>query len=497
MTRTTPIKLNQDNLRPLKANIPQYDRRKVGQRLVHIGVGGFHRAHQAVYTEDLLVRGEDPQWGYCGLGLLAQDARMRDVMAAQQCLYTLVERSIEGDKARVVGSIVDYIFAPERREAALQKLASPETRIVSMTITEGGYYLDSSSGELDAEHPDIRQDLAHPHEPRCSFGFLLEALDRRRQRGQAPFTVLSCDNIQGNGNVAKKVLTAFAELRDPKLANWISANCTFPNSMVDRITPATTDEHRALVRDEFGIEDGWPVMTEEFKQWVIEDDFAQGRPAWEKTGAQMTTDVMPYEKMKLRLLNASHQALCYVGMLLGFEYVHQAMADADIRRLVELMMEREVTPLLQAVPGVDIPAYRSTLIARFANPAIRDQLSRIAMYGSAGMPKFVLPSIQEQLQRGGPIKLLSLTIASWFRYLNGRDEQGREMAMKDPMAPRLREAAQAARTDPGPLLAFHEIFGEPLAGSPRFVEQVKTMLCGFYERGARATLAEALLDSDR
>jgi mannitol 2-dehydrogenase len=492
MPNVTPIKLNQANVALLKVPIPRYDRRRVGQSILHIGVGGFHRAHQTVYTEDLFHQGEDLSWGYCGLGLLEQDVRMRDVMRAQDCLYTLVERGMEGDTARVVGSIVNYLFAPDNRETVLEKMASPDTKIVSMTITEGGYYVQSGTGEFDPQHPDIRRDLAHPHEPHCSFGFLLEALERRRQRGLAPFTVLSCDNIQGNGDVTRKVLKAFAELRDPKLANWLTANCAFPNSMVDRITPATTDENRALVRDKFGIDDGWPVMTESFKQWVIEDRFVQGRPAWEKVGAQMTADVMPYEKMKLRLLNASHQALCYIGMLFGLEFAHQTMEDLDITKLVELMMDREVTPILPEVPGVDLAEYKRTLVQRFANPAIRDQLSRIGIYGSSGMPKFVLPSIQEQLQRGGPIELLCFTVACWFRYLNGQDEQGREIVMKDPMAARLRELAQAGGKDPGRLLALREIFSEELTNSPRFVNHVKDMLGSFYERGARATLARAI-----
>lgn len=492
------IKLNQSNLEllPGGVKVPRYDRRQVGQGIVHIGIGGFHRAHQTVYTEDLFNQGQDLQWGFCGLGLLPHDARIRDVMLEQDCLYTLLERSIEGDSPRVVGSIVNFMFAPGNGEAVIEKMAALETKIVSMTITEGGYYL-SSSGEFDASHADIRHDLEHPHEPACSFGFLLEALDRRRQRGQGPFTVMSCDNIQSNGSVARKMLLAFAELRDPRLANWMSENCAFPNSMVDRITPATTDEHRALVRDKFGIEDGWPVMTEVFKQWVIEDHFLQGRPAWEKTGAQMTTDVLPYEKMKLRLLNASHQALCYIAMLFGKEFAHESMDDADIRKLVELMMDREVTTVLPDVPGVDLAEYKKTLIERFGNPAIRDQLSRIGIYGSTGIPKFVLPSIEDQLRLGGPIELLSFTVACWFRYLNGKDENGHEITMKDPMAPRLRELALVGGKDPTPLLAVREVFSEELANSPRFVAHVKEILAQFYEQGARATLVQAITRASR
>src|SRR6516162_3550114 len=430
--------LNAANLHLLDPaiQVPKYDRQKVSQSIMHVGVGGFHRAHQALYTDDLLQQGGNPIWGYCGVGLLKHDARIRDVMLSQDCLYTLVERSLEGDKARIVGSIVHFLFAPDDPQKVIEQMASPQTRIVSLTITEGGYYIDQSTGNLDEKHPDLQYDLAHPHEPRCSFGYLLEALDRR--------------------------------------------------------TPATTDEQRALVKEKFGIDDGWPVMTEPFKQWVIEDHFPLGRPAWESVGAQMTTDVLPYEKMKLRLLNASHQALCYIGMLLGYQFVHETMEDQDIRKLVEKMMDDEVTPLLSEVPGVNLTDYKNTLIERFANPAIRDQLSRIGIYGSSGIPKFLLPSLEEQLQRGGPIKLMSFTIASWFRYLTGLDESGKEMPMLDPMAQTLRERANAAGRDAKQLLGIREVFNENLANSPALIKQVSETLRSFYEEGARSTLVKSI-----
>ena len=486
-------KLNTANLSQLdpKIQVPQYDRQKVGQAIMHVGVGGFHRAHQALYTDDLLNQGEDSQWGFCGVGLLKHDARIREVMQSQDCLYTLVERSLAGDTARVIGSIVNFSFAPDDSQKVIEQMASPTTRILSLTITEGGYYI-SSTGELDAQHPDLQRDLANPHEPSCAFGYILEALDRRRIRGLAPFTLMSCDNIQSNGEVAKKMLMAFAELRDPQLKNWMAENCLFPNSMVDRITPATTDEHRNLVKEKFGIDDGWPVMTESFKQWVIEDHFVQGRPKWEQVGAQMTSDVLPYEKMKLRLLNASHQALCYIGMLLGYQLVHETMEDPDIRKLVEKMMDDEVTPILSEVPGVDLTEYKKTLIERFANPAIRDQLSRIGIYGSSGIPKFVLPTVEEQLKRGGPIKLLSFTVASWFRYLDGLDESGKELPMLDPMASKLRERAKAAGKDARQLLGMREVFSEELANAPVFAKQVSDTLNSFYADGARATLVKSV-----
>lgn len=485
--------LNQAALGQLPAGVPgpSYARSAVAHSIVHIGVGGFYRAHQAVYLDRLLHLPGHAQWGYVGVGLLPHDAAMRDAMRDQDCLYTVIERGAQGDSARVIGSILDFLYAPDDPEAVLEKMAHAATRIVSLTITEGGYYINQGNGQFDADHADIVHDLAHPHAPRCSFGYLAEALRRRRQRGLAPFTVMSCDNLQNNGDVMRNMLLAFTALQDPGLSAWLEQHCAFPNSMVDRITPATTDEHRALARDKFGLADAWPVVTEPFLQWVIEDHFPGGRPAWELVGAQMTQDVLPYEKMKLRLLNAGHQSLCYIGMLFGYQYAHEAMADAGIRQLFVDMMEIEVTPLLPEVAGIDLTDYKRTLVERFSNPTICDQLSRIGTEGSARIPKFVLPSIVEQLERGGPIKLLSFTVACWFRYLNGSDEQGRPMPIIDPYADRLRAQALRGGAEPGALLSLRELFGD-LSVQPLFVAQVGDALARLYRDGARAALDYAL-----
>ncbi|HEX8612785.1 MAG TPA: mannitol dehydrogenase family protein [Telluria sp.] len=487
------VALNNAALAHLPAHIPGpgYERSMQVPSIVHIGVGGFFRSHQALYLDDLLRLPGNTEWGYCGVGLLPHDAVMRDAMLAQDCLYTLVERSARGDTARVVGSLLEFLYAPDDPQAVLEKLADPGTRIVSLTITEGGYYVNQGDGSFDAAHPDIVHDLAHPHAPRCCFGYLAEALARRRERGLAPFTVMSCDNLQSNGDVARAMLLAFTRLRDPALSAWLAEYCAFPNSMVDRITPATTDEHRLLLREQFGLADAWPVMAEPFKSWVIEDRFPGGRPAWELVGAHMTDDVLPYEKMKLRLLNAGHQSLCYIGMLLGYEYAHEAMADGAICQLFSRMMDIEVTPLLPAVEGIDLAEYKRTLIERFANPAIGDQLLRIGTDGSARMPKFVLPSVRDQLLRGGPIDLLSFTVACWFRYLNGSDEEGRPLALIDPLAGQLRELALRGGDDPSALLSLRELFGE-LGEAPRFVAAVADALARLYKIGARAALAHLL-----
>lgn len=488
----TAIKLNPSHLRLLSpaVRVPAYPRGDVGQSIVHIGVGGFHRAHQAVYLDDLLHRPGHTRWGICGVGLLRQDDRMRDALLPQDCLYTVVESDATGDRVRVIGSLLNYLYAPDDPQAVIEKMASAQCRIVSLTITEGGYYLHQGTGEFEENHPDIVRDLAHPHEPSCSFGYLAEALDRRRRRGLAPFTVMSCDNLLHNGTVARQMLLAFAERREPVLSRWIAENCAFPSSMVDRITPGTTEGHRAKLRQNFGIDDAWPVVCEPFRQWVIEDHFPDGRPSWEQVGAQMTADVQPYEKMKIRLLNASHQAMCYIGILLGYSTTDEAMADAHIAGLVRALMDVEVTPLLPDVPGIDLGQYKKTLIDRFANPAIKDQLSRIAVDGSARIPKFILPSIVEQLNRGGPIRILSFVVASWFRYLAGTDDGGKDLMIVDSLANPLSELARRGRADPRLLLGMRELFGERLAGSAVFREEVSRALRGLYENGARATLAD-------
>lgn len=489
-----PVKLSQASLPRLRpeVQVPAYDRSRVKPGLFHLGVGGFHRAHQAVYLDDLLQDGGHQQWGCCGIGLLPQDAAMRDALAGQDRLYTVLERSAQGDRARVVGALVDYLYAPGATEAVLGRLAAPDCRIVSLTITEGGYYLDEGSGEFDERHPDIVHDLTHPHEPRCSFGYLLEALDRRRRAGLAPFTVLSCDNLPHNGDLARRMLLACAELRDPVLAHWLGEHAAFPNTMVDRIVPATTDAQRLLLRERFGINDAWPVATEPFRQWVIEDRFPGGRPSWELAGAQMTTDVAPYEKMKMRLLNGSHQALAYAGILLGYDYVHEAIGDSRIRRLVQTLLDDEVTPLLSVPAGIDLADYKRSLLERFANPAIGDTLQRIGSEGSARMPKFVLPSLREQLARSGPIDALAFTIAAWFRFLGWEEREGRGLQVIDPLAAELTAAAQRGGSDPRALLRIDKVFGAELATNAHLVERIESILESLRDNGASATLARLM-----
>jgi len=476
---------------PPAVAVPLYDRRTVTPGIVHIGVGGFHRAHEAVYLDDLMALGGAEEWGVCGVGLRPADKAMQDALVPQDCLYTVVARSAEGDAARVIGSLVRYLFAPEETRAVLDALAAPETRIVSLTITEGGYNFNQATGEFNADNADIRHDLEHPSQPVSVFGFLAEALDRRRQAGRAPFTVLSCDNVPQNGDMARKTLLAFAALRDPALRDWIAAHAAFPNSMVDRITPQTTDADREMVRDEFGIEDAWPVVCEPFRQWIIEDAFSNGRPPLEQVGAQFTSDVHPYEMMKLRLLNAGHSAIGYLGFLAGYPYIHEIMTDDLFRKYLRRLMDDEVTPLLAPVPGVDLAEYKATLLTRFANPTIKDQTARICLDGSSKVPKFLLPSLHEALAAGRPATLLTLAVAGWFRYLRGEDEQGRPYTIDDPRGGELQRLARQGKTDPRPLLRLTDLFGD-LGQSEAFVSQLTRFGEQLDADGARETLARAL-----
>ena len=496
---TSAVKLNSINLAKLPRDVavPAYDRSELIPHTVHIGVGGFHRAHQAVYLDDLLALPGTPRWGECGVGVLPGDDRMRDAMHGQDCLYTLMERSAEGQTARVIGSMTQYLYAPQQREAVLVTLAAPATRIVTLTITEGGYFLDEGTGQFNPGHPALQHDLAHPESASSSLGLLAEALDRRRRRNLPAFTLQSCDNLQGNGHVTRNVLLSFAALRDPALHDWIAANVAFPNSMVDRITPATAPADIDTIAERFGVEDAWPVVTEPFRQWVIEDTFSNGRPEWERIGAEIVQDVAPYELMKMRLLNGSHMAMAYLSALAGYTYVHQVMQDDLFRTFIERFME-EVTPVVPVIPGTSIPAYKKSLVHRFLNPTINDQVTRICSEGSAKMPKWVLPSITDLLAKGRSIDLLSLVIASWFLYFHrGVDELGRPLHIIDARQAELQALARQAGSDPRPFLANTSIFGDRLSTQPAFLQQVEAALSRLIQSGVHDALRMSLAGANQ
>src|SRR4051794_2695584 len=481
-------------LLPSAVSRPTYDRAQVRTGIVHVGVGAFHRSHQAMYIDRLLEQGQVLEWGICGVGVLPSDRRMAEVMAAQDGLYTLVTRYADGTfEARVVGSIVQYLLAPDDPEAVVEKMADDQTRIVSLTVTEGGYSVSPVTGAFDPSGPDIAHDLQHGATPRTTFGLITEALRRRRQRGSAPFTVASCDNIQHNGDVARSTFTAFAALQDPDLSAWMGREVSFPNSMVDRITPATTDEDRAEVAKRYGVDDRWPVVCEPFTQWVLEDRFGLGRPPLEDAGVQVVDDVEPYELMKLRLLNASHQALAYLGHLAGYRLVHDAAQDPLFRRFLLGYMEQEAMPTLRPVTGIDLRRYCRDVVERCSNPAIRDTLARLAFDGSERLPKWLLPVVRENLAAGGEIRRSALVVAAWARYAEGVDEQGRPIEVVDRRRDVLTANARRHRENPLSFLADPDLFGN-LVDDARFTSAYLAALSSLHERGARATLESVVAE---
>ena len=467
---------------------PRYDRSTLRARTLHMGVGGFHRAHQAVYLDDLLARGAVSDWGECGVGVLPGDRAMRDALREQEYLYTVLQRSADVQEARVIGCMIDFSLAPEDPEACVERLAHEEVSLVSLTITEGGYFLHEGTGEFAHDDPAILHDVAQPDVPSTSLGYLTAALKRRRDRNIAPFTIMSCDNLQGNGHITRKVVLGLAELQDKTLHRWIAENVAFPNSMVDRITPATTAADREELRHRFGIDDAWPVVTEPFRQWVIEDSFCNARPPWEQVGAEIVADVLPYELMKIRLLNASHMAMAYLGALAGYTYAHEVMQDTIFHDFVQTFMN-EVTPVVPQIPGTSIPEYRRALIERFSNPTINDRVARLCSEGSAKMPKWVLPSVIELAEKRRPTTLLGLVIAAWIKYLQSPlDERGNPITLVDARAEELKRIAEPLGDDPRPFLATKFLFGSAYFSERAFTHAVDTALRSLTSVGARETI---------
>ncbi|WPF67925.1 mannitol dehydrogenase family protein [Corynebacterium sp. 21KM1197] len=477
-----------DSLDSPEVTLPAYDRSRVTPGIVHIGVGGFHRAHQARYLDDLMNTGQALDFGIVGMGVMPSDSRMRDALASQDYLYTLVEKAPSGKQhARVIGSIIDYVFAPEDPRAAVARLVDPAIRIVSLTVTEGGYALDTN--------PHVAADVAalragNTEELRTFFGLITAALMEHRRRENTPFTIMSCDNIQGNGEMAREMFLRFAAQVDEDLADWIKQRVAFPNSMVDRITPETTEADHAEVAERYGYTDAWPVVCEDFTQWVLEDSFSAERPAYEEAGVQVVADVVPYELMKLRLLNASHQGLCYFGYLAGHRLVHDVVRDEAFSRFLLAYMEQEATPSLRPLPGVDLEAYRHRLIARFGNEAVKDTVARLCAESSDRIPKWLIPVIRENLAAGRPVELSAAIVASWARYAEGTDEQGQPITVVDRLAEPLQEHAAKNREDILAFLRYSEVFGD-LIDQPAFTEPYAATLRSLHERGAQATV-EAL-----
>lgn len=431
------------------------DRSRLTAAVVHIGVGGFHRAHQAVYLDSLIRTGE-LDWAEIGIGL--RSPAMKHALEPQDCLFTVVERDSSGDDARVVGSMRDYLFAPDDPEAVLRALADGRTQVVSLTVTGNGYNLDSD-GRFRADEPETVSDLRSPGRPRTWYGYVVAALARRRAAGLPGFTVLSCDNVVDNGGAARTSVLSFARLRDERLASWIDRNVSFPGSLADRITPQTTDAFRKLVEKRWGIKDRWPVATETYSEWVIEDSFSNGRPPLDRVGVRYVSDVSPYKLVKTRMLNGAHTAMAFLGVLAGFRTTAEMMANPTFARYLEAMMADEIAPYLPRVPDLDVDGYQFTVLERLANPRVGDTLARLCERGSTKVPSYLLPSLLAARQHGAPAPLLTLAVAGWFRFLQGYDASGRPLDIVDVHRDSLQRLARLGRSDPGLLLEERSLIG--------------------------------------
>ena len=461
---------------------------------MHLGLGAFFRRHAALFNEDVLAN-EQSDWGISGVSLQRPD--QRDRLAPQECLYTSVENGPSGPQARIVGCILNVLVAPEDPAAVLDRLADGDTSIVTLTITEKGYHHDPASGHLNAEHAEIRHDLDHPDTPVSAVGLITAALARRLAAGLPPFTVATCDNLPSNGTLLAGLVREFASLRNEKLAAWIERTVPFPSSMVDRIVPAQTPADVALVEQLTGLHDAAPVMHEPFRQWVLEDRFADGvRPPWERAGVQFVTDVAPFEHAKLRMLNGSHSALAYLGYLAGHETIFDAVLDELFARFISRFWSDDVIPILAAPPGMDLEAYSHQLLERYRNPAIRHRLWQIAMDGSQKLPQRLLSTVRDSLQRQRPFNFVALAVAGWIRYVAGTDEFGRSIDVRDPLAATLQERIAAAGPDPAAQVRavanVEAVFGQDLPANPPFMTTVTEAYQALQKEGSRQAIADVL-----
>ena len=476
---------------PLPVAHPAYDRSRLTPGIVHIGLGNFHRAHMAVYLDDLFAKGLAMDWAILGAGVRAPDSRMRDALRAQDCLSTVIELDPAGKTARRIGAMVDFIEVQPDNAALIAAMTRPEIRIVSLTVTEGGYYVDPATGRFDPTHPDIRADAAQLDRPATAFGAILAALKARRAAGVAPFTVMSCDNLPGNGHVTRAAVAGVARLSDPALADWVETHVAFPNGMVDRITPATGPRERAMAAA-FGLgDDPVPVTCEPFRQWVLEDHFPSGRPPLEQVGVTFTDHVHAFEAMKIRILNGGHAIIAYPGGLLDIEYVHEAMAEPLISGFLDKVEREEIIPIVPPVPNTDLAAYYTLIRDRFSNPEVADTERRLCLDGSNRQPKFIIPSIADNLARGHLPRGLILESALWCRYCMGMTDGGVVIEPNDPNWDRLQRAARAASADPMAWLGMEDIYGD-VGRDPQLQEAFAGYLNDLGARGVRAVLADYL-----
>ena len=473
----------------MTVSLPAYDRSRLTPGIVHIGLGNFHRAHMAVYLDDLFNLGLDHDWAILGAGVREGDARMRDALKAQDCLSTVIELDPKGKSARRVGAMMDFLPVEADNAALIAAMSDPAIRIVSLTVTEGGYFINPATGQFDPTHPEISADAANPH--RTAFGAIIAALKARKAAGVAPFTVMSCDNLPGNGHVTKDAVTGLARINDPGLADWIAANVAFPNGMVDRITPATGPRERAMA-SAFGLgDDPVPVTCEPFRQWVLEDNFPTGRPAFEKVGVTLTPHVHNFELMKIRILNGGHATIAYPGGLMDIEYVHEAMADPLIRGLLDKVEIHEIIPYIPPVPDTNLGDYYRLIVERFSNPEVADTERRLCLDGSNRQPKFIVPGVRDALAAGGSVEGLALVSAMWCRYCFGQTDSGTHIPPNDPDWEALVARSQAAKARPSAWLEMTTVYGD-LGQNPRFASAFERHLNRLWAVGTRQTLAEYL-----
>lgn len=479
---------------PKDVQLPRYNREQLVPGIVHLGIGAFHRAHQAFYTEAVLNE-FGGNWGIIGSSL--RSAGVRDQLVPQDCLYSLVERSGDGEKLQVIGAVIDTFVGPENPSALVATIAQPDIKIVSLTVTEKGYCHDPATGNLNESHPDIIHDIQHLDSPVSAIGFIVAALKQRFENHQKAFTVMSCDNLPNNGEVLEKVVLQFASKVSPALADWIKSHATFPSTMIDRIVPATTDDDRREIEARLGVRDEGMVVCEPFSQWVVEDKFADGRPEWEKVGVLLVEDVRVFEKIKLRLLNGAHSTMAYTGYLSGFQYISEVMEQPAFVNLVKTYMAREAGETVNTPQGFDIEAYKQQLRDRFSNKALKHRTWQIAMDGSQKLPQRLLETLREQLAGNGHIDILCLGVAAWIRYVSGVDEQGAAIEVSDPLAKELRAACDANQGNPAgmvnAIVSIQKVFGTDLIDQPRFIQTTTQWLERFYNQGVLASIRQGFL----
>ncbi len=470
---------------PLVA-LPAYDRSRLTPGIVHVGLGNFHRAHMAVYLDDLMAMGLAQDWAILGAGVRAGDARMRDALKAQDCLSTVIELDPDGRSARRIGAMVDFLPVEADNASLIAAMARPAIRIVSLTVTEGGYFIDAMTGAFDPTHPEIVADAADPKA--TAFGAIIAALRLRKAAGVPPFTVMSCDNLPGNGVVTRNAVVGLARRSDPEFADWIATHVAFPNGMVDRITPATGPREREMAAS-FGLNDPVPVTCEPFRQWVLEDHFPMGRPPLERVGVTFTDHVHAYEAMKIRILNGGHAIIAYPGGLLDVEYVHEAMAHPLIRAFLDKVESQDIIPTVAPVPDTDLGEYYDVIRARFSNPEVADTVRRLCLDGSNRQPKFIVPAVLDNLARGHVPDGLTLLSALWCRYCHGTTDSGAVIAPNDPSWDRLTALSAKAKADPSVWLSMQEVYGD-LGQNRDFAARFAHHLTDVWARGTAAVLTD-------